>query len=110
MQRGGAFYAFCMECINTCKCWRVPHSCSKQEMRPDVYFLVVVVVGFPAFLFVQTYGSKNVKRVGTILQRGILILLLFCFPCWAIFINTEQILLLFRQDPEVSRSDIVWFF
>lgn len=54
--------------------------------------------------FVQTYGSKNVKRVGTILQRGILILLLFCFPCWALFINTEQILLFFRQDPEVSRS------
>uniref|UniRef100_A0A670YIP9 Multidrug and toxin extrusion protein n=1 Tax=Pseudonaja textilis TaxID=8673 RepID=A0A670YIP9_PSETE len=50
----------------------------------------------------QTYGSKNVKRVGTILQRGILILLLFCFPCWALFLNTEQILLLFRQDPEVS--------
>ncbi|KAJ6657334.1 hypothetical protein lerEdw1_002701 [Lerista edwardsae] len=54
-------------------------------------------------LMSQTYGSKNVKRVGTILQRGILILLLFCFPCWAVFINTERILLLFRQDPEVSR-------
>ncbi|XP_063151988.1 multidrug and toxin extrusion protein 1 isoform X2 [Candoia aspera] len=54
-------------------------------------------------LMSQTYGSKNVKRVGTILQRGILILLLFCFPCWAIFINTERILLLFRQDPEVAR-------
>ncbi|XP_015746492.2 multidrug and toxin extrusion protein 2-like, partial [Python bivittatus] len=54
-------------------------------------------------LMSQTYGSKNVKRVGTILQRGILILLLFCFPCWALFINTERILLLCRQDPEVSR-------
>ncbi|KAG8122482.1 hypothetical protein E2320_017979 [Naja naja] len=54
-------------------------------------------------LAVSTYGSKNVKRVGTILQRGILILLLFCFPCWALFLNTERILLLFRQDPEVSR-------
>ncbi|XP_070801018.1 multidrug and toxin extrusion protein 2-like [Pituophis catenifer annectens] len=54
-------------------------------------------------LMSQTYGSKNVKRVGTILQRGILILLLFCFPCWALFLNTERILLLFRQDPEVSR-------
>uniref|UniRef100_A0A8D2PRL2 Multidrug and toxin extrusion protein n=1 Tax=Zosterops lateralis melanops TaxID=1220523 RepID=A0A8D2PRL2_ZOSLA len=51
----------------------------------------------------QTYGSKNLKQVGTILQRGILILLLFCFPCWALFINTERILLLIRQDPEVSR-------
>ncbi|XP_070591516.1 multidrug and toxin extrusion protein 1 [Erythrolamprus reginae] len=54
-------------------------------------------------LMSQTYGSKNVKRVGTILQRGILILFLFCFPCWALFLNTERILLLFRQDPEVSR-------
>ncbi|XP_066058178.1 multidrug and toxin extrusion protein 2-like [Chamaea fasciata] len=54
-------------------------------------------------LMTQTYGSKNLKQVGTILQRGILILLLFCFPCWALFINTERILLLIRQDPEVSR-------
>ncbi|XP_034994809.2 multidrug and toxin extrusion protein 2 [Zootoca vivipara] len=59
-------------------------------------------------LMSQTYGSKNVKRVGTILQRGILILLLFCFPCWAFFINTEQILLLCRQDPEVSRLTQVY--
>uniref|UniRef100_G1N541 Multidrug and toxin extrusion protein n=1 Tax=Meleagris gallopavo TaxID=9103 RepID=G1N541_MELGA len=59
-------------------------------------------------LMSQTYGSKNLKQVGTILQRGILILLLFCFPCWAIFINTEQILLLLRQDPEVSRLTQVY--
>ncbi|XP_063313167.1 multidrug and toxin extrusion protein 2-like [Pelobates fuscus] len=54
-------------------------------------------------LISQTYGGKNLKRVGTILQRGVLILLLFCFPCWAIFINTEHILLLFRQNPDVAR-------
>lgn len=54
-------------------------------------------------LMSQSYGGKNLKRVGTILQRGILILLLSCFPCWAIFINTEHILLLLNQDPEVSR-------
>ncbi|XP_072209560.1 multidrug and toxin extrusion protein 2-like isoform X2 [Excalfactoria chinensis] len=59
-------------------------------------------------LMSQTYGSKNLKQVGTILQRGILILMLFCFPCWAIFINTEQILLLLRQDPEVSRLTQVY--
>uniref|UniRef100_A0A8C5QYP5 Multidrug and toxin extrusion protein n=1 Tax=Leptobrachium leishanense TaxID=445787 RepID=A0A8C5QYP5_9ANUR len=51
----------------------------------------------------QTYGSRNLKRVGIILQRGILILLLFCFPCWAIFINTEHILLRLRQNPDISR-------
>ncbi|XP_021574481.1 multidrug and toxin extrusion protein 2-like [Carlito syrichta] len=54
-------------------------------------------------LMSQSYGGKNLKRVGIILQRGILILMLCCFPCWAIFINTEHILLLLRQDPEVSR-------
>lgn len=54
-------------------------------------------------LISQTYGSQNLKHVGVILQRGTLILLLCCFPCWALFINTEQILLLFRQDPDVSR-------
>uniref|UniRef100_A0A667ID34 Solute carrier family 47 member 2 n=1 Tax=Lynx canadensis TaxID=61383 RepID=A0A667ID34_LYNCA len=35
--------------------------------------------------------------------RGILILMLCCFPCWAIFINTDRILLLLKQEPEVSR-------
>ncbi|XP_028632401.1 multidrug and toxin extrusion protein 1 [Grammomys surdaster] len=54
-------------------------------------------------LISQTFGSQNLKHVGVILQRGTLILLLCCFPCWALFINTEQILLLFRQDPDVSR-------
>ncbi|XP_028938375.1 multidrug and toxin extrusion protein 2 isoform X4 [Ornithorhynchus anatinus] len=53
-------------------------------------------------LLSQTYGSSNKKMVGVVLQRGILILLLCCFPCWALFINTESILLLLRQDPQVS--------
>ncbi|XP_014445104.1 multidrug and toxin extrusion protein 2-like [Tupaia chinensis] len=51
----------------------------------------------------QSFGGRNLKRVGIILQRGILILLLACFPCWAVFVNTECILLLLKQDPEVSR-------
>uniref|UniRef100_A0A3P8TA99 Multidrug and toxin extrusion protein n=1 Tax=Amphiprion percula TaxID=161767 RepID=A0A3P8TA99_AMPPE len=54
-------------------------------------------------LISQTYGSGNLKRVGVILQRGILILLLACFPCWAVLINTEPLLLAVRQSPEVSR-------
>ncbi|XP_056141216.1 multidrug and toxin extrusion protein 1 [Lampris incognitus] len=54
-------------------------------------------------LMSQTYGSGNLKRVGVILQRGVLILLLACFPCWAILINTEPILLAVRQSPEVAR-------
>uniref|UniRef100_A0A8B9QCM4 Multidrug and toxin extrusion protein n=1 Tax=Apteryx owenii TaxID=8824 RepID=A0A8B9QCM4_APTOW len=35
--------------------------------------------------------------------RATLILLLCCLPCCAILINIEQLLLLIRQDPEVSR-------
>ncbi|XP_069767057.1 multidrug and toxin extrusion protein 1-like isoform X2 [Narcine bancroftii] len=51
----------------------------------------------------QTHGSKNLKRIGVILQRGILILMLFCFPCLALLANTEHILLAFRQPPEVAK-------
>uniref|UniRef100_A0A3Q2DC82 Multidrug and toxin extrusion protein n=1 Tax=Cyprinodon variegatus TaxID=28743 RepID=A0A3Q2DC82_CYPVA len=57
-------------------------------------------------LISQTYGSGNLLRVGVILQRSILILLLTCFPCWAILINTEPILLAVKQEPEVARSDL----
>ncbi|KAG8015062.1 Multidrug and toxin extrusion protein 1, partial [Nibea albiflora] len=53
-------------------------------------------------LISQTYGSGNLKRVGVILQRAILILLLACFPCWAVLINTEALLLALRQSPEVA--------
>lgn len=51
----------------------------------------------------QSFGSPNKKHVGVILQRGVLVLLLCCLPCWALFLNTQLILLLCRQDPAVSR-------
>ncbi|XP_058532322.1 multidrug and toxin extrusion protein 1 isoform X2 [Ochotona princeps] len=54
-------------------------------------------------LISQTYGSRNLKHVGVVLQRATLILLLCCLPCWALFLNTQHLLLLFRQDPAVSR-------
>uniref|UniRef100_G3TYX6 Multidrug and toxin extrusion protein n=1 Tax=Loxodonta africana TaxID=9785 RepID=G3TYX6_LOXAF len=55
-------------------------------------------------LMTQSFGGKTLKHVGVVLQRGLIVLMLCCFPCWAIFINTEHILLLLKQDPEVSRS------
>uniref|UniRef100_A0A3Q3EHS3 Multidrug and toxin extrusion protein n=1 Tax=Labrus bergylta TaxID=56723 RepID=A0A3Q3EHS3_9LABR len=73
---------------------------------------VVNVTGIsisPSTCFTQTYGSGNLKRVGVILQRGILILLLACFPCWAILINTEPLLLAVKQSPEVARSSLYIF-
>ncbi|NWY65205.1 S47A1 protein, partial [Erithacus rubecula] len=54
-------------------------------------------------LISQTYGSKNLLRVGVILQRATIIILLCCFPCCALLINVEQLMLAIRQDPEVSR-------
>ncbi|XP_068601867.1 multidrug and toxin extrusion protein 1-like [Brachionichthys hirsutus] len=51
----------------------------------------------------QTFGGKNLLRVGTILQRGIFILMIFCLPCWALLINAEPILLCLGQDPDVVR-------
>nr|XP_020751295.1 multidrug and toxin extrusion protein 2 isoform X8 [Odocoileus virginianus texanus] len=55
-------------------------------------------------LMSQSFGSPNKKHVGVILQRGVLVLLLCCLPCWALFLNTQLILLLCRQDPAVSRQ------
>ncbi|KAI9531528.1 hypothetical protein NQZ68_040189 [Dissostichus eleginoides] len=60
-------------------------------------------------LISQTYGSGNLKRVGVILQRGILILLLACFPCWAILINTEPLLLAVKQSPEVASDTLIQY-
>nr|XP_020508650.1 multidrug and toxin extrusion protein 1-like [Labrus bergylta] len=55
-------------------------------------------------LISQTYGSKNLKRIGVILQRSSLILLLFCLPCWALLINSENLLLLLHQEEAVARN------
>ncbi|XP_074518239.1 multidrug and toxin extrusion protein 1-like [Halichoeres trimaculatus] len=54
-------------------------------------------------LISQTYGGRNLLRVGVILQRAVLILMLACFPCWAVLINTEPLLLAVKQKPEVAR-------
>ncbi|XP_034025060.1 multidrug and toxin extrusion protein 1-like [Thalassophryne amazonica] len=51
----------------------------------------------------QTFGGKNLQRVGVILQRGVVILLLFCLPCWALLINAQPIFLCLGQDPDVAR-------
>uniref|UniRef100_A0A8C8C9Z7 Multidrug and toxin extrusion protein 1 n=1 Tax=Oncorhynchus tshawytscha TaxID=74940 RepID=A0A8C8C9Z7_ONCTS len=56
----------------------------------------------------QTFGSRNLLKVGVIVQRAILIQLLACFPCWAVLINTEPILLAVKQSPEVARLSQVY--
>uniref|UniRef100_A0A3B3TTC8 Multidrug and toxin extrusion protein n=1 Tax=Poecilia latipinna TaxID=48699 RepID=A0A3B3TTC8_9TELE len=54
-------------------------------------------------LISQTYGSRNMKRVGVILQKSTLILLMFCLPCWALLVNSHNLLLLLQQKHEVAR-------
>lgn len=54
-------------------------------------------------LISQAFGAGNLHLVGIITQKAILILLLACFPCCAFLINTESILLLVGQSPEVAR-------
>uniref|UniRef100_A0A8C0I360 Multidrug and toxin extrusion protein n=1 Tax=Balaenoptera musculus TaxID=9771 RepID=A0A8C0I360_BALMU len=60
-------------------------------------------------LMSQSFGAKNLERVGLVLQRAILIPMLCCFPRWALFLNTERLLLLLKQDPGVSRSLFFYF-
>ncbi|XP_064610933.1 multidrug and toxin extrusion protein 2-like [Liolophura sinensis] len=54
-------------------------------------------------LFAQTFGSANKKKMGLVLQRGLLILLLSCLPCWALLINTENLLSRTGQDKHIAR-------
>ncbi|XP_040192836.1 multidrug and toxin extrusion protein 1-like [Rana temporaria] len=55
-------------------------------------------------LLSQIYGGKNIKHIGVIVQRAILILSLACFPCCAFYINTENILLLCGQNKDLARE------
>ncbi|KAM6960537.1 multidrug and toxin extrusion protein 1 [Aplochiton taeniatus] len=59
-------------------------------------------------LISQTFGSGNLLKVGVIVQRSVLILTLACFPCWAVLINTEAILLAVKQEPDVARLSQVY--
>ncbi|CAL8362468.1 unnamed protein product [Merluccius merluccius] len=61
-------------------------------------------------LISQTFGSGNLLRVGVVVQRAILILLLACLPCWALLINTELILLAVKQSPQVARLSQVYVY
>ncbi|XP_063060409.1 multidrug and toxin extrusion protein 1-like [Engraulis encrasicolus] len=54
-------------------------------------------------LIAQTFGARNLQRVGVILQKGIIILLIHTLLCWALLVNTRAILLVLGQEPEVAR-------
>ncbi|KAG7280211.1 hypothetical protein CRUP_037572 [Coryphaenoides rupestris] len=58
-------------------------------------------------LISQTYGAQNMKRVGVILQRSVLIMLLFCLPCWGLLLNTHSLLLLLSQEQQVVSGSAI---
>jgi MATE family multidrug resistance protein len=62
---------------------------------------VSVVMGLSAAcdtLYAQTYGSTNRKKLGVLVQRGVLILLLCLMPCFALHVNIERILVAMGQN------------
>ena len=50
----------------------------------------------------QAYGGKNYRLVGVYFQRAGLLLLLVCFPIWALWLNAESLLILLHQDAGVA--------
>ena len=54
-------------------------------------------------LFNQTYGSNQRHKLGVVLQRALLIITISAFPCLAIQINIEPLLILMGQDRHISK-------
>ncbi|KAH3761092.1 multidrug and toxin extrusion protein 1 [Pelomyxa schiedti] len=52
----------------------------------------------------QAYGAQNYKKVGIILQRGVLVCWCYCIPIIGVWFCSEYILVFLRQDPEISAA------
>ncbi|KAF8407735.1 hypothetical protein HHK36_006870 [Tetracentron sinense] len=52
----------------------------------------------------QAYGAKQYNMLGVQMQRAMFVLLLVGIPVAVIWANTENILLGFRQDPDISKG------
>ncbi|KAL5467556.1 hypothetical protein EMCRGX_G031806 [Ephydatia muelleri] len=50
----------------------------------------------------QAFGFKNYKRVGVVVQQGILIIGLSMFPIWALWLNVKFLLVILQQDSCIS--------
>ncbi|XP_064637703.1 multidrug and toxin extrusion protein 1-like [Lineus longissimus] len=53
-------------------------------------------------LFSQAFGSSNKKKVGLYLQRALVILMITVLPSYAFLVNTESVLILMGQQPEIA--------
>uniref|UniRef100_UPI00358EA0A6 multidrug and toxin extrusion protein 1-like n=1 Tax=Myxine glutinosa TaxID=7769 RepID=UPI00358EA0A6 len=51
----------------------------------------------------QSFGSGNLKHVGVIMQRSVIIMTIVCILCLSVLINTELLLLALQQDHCVAR-------
>ncbi|XP_002737051.1 multidrug and toxin extrusion protein 2-like [Saccoglossus kowalevskii] len=54
-------------------------------------------------LFSQTFGSKNKKRVGLVLQQSFIIMGLLILPVWGVLVNTGFFLHTFGIEPRITR-------
>ena len=54
-------------------------------------------------LFAQTFGSVNKHRLGIVLQRAVIIIILCLMPCCALHLNTEIFLLAIGEDPRAAQ-------
>ncbi|CAB1316967.1 unnamed protein product [Coregonus sp. 'balchen'] len=91
--------AFCGGCLTRIRGW-IPVD-YKEEIGQILKLAGPVVINVTGI----SVGSGLASACDTLIsQRGVLILLLACFPCWALLINTEPILLAVRQSPEVARG------
>ena len=50
----------------------------------------------------QAYGAKNFRMVGVVLQRGMWIFGITCILTWALWINSELLLLMIHQKRNVA--------
>ncbi|VDD81124.1 unnamed protein product [Mesocestoides corti] len=66
--------------------------------------IVVGLLSASETFFSQTFGGSNKFRLGIQVQRAAVILLICCFPCWAIYIIIEPILLASKQPPLVAKG------
>lgn len=51
----------------------------------------------------QAYGAQEYHMLGTFLQQGLLVLLGACIPLSLIFITMEDIMIAFKQDPQMCK-------
>ena len=50
-------------------------------------------------LYTQTFGSVNRHKLGILVQRSVILILVCLMPCFALHINMERFLLVMGQDP-----------